>query len=241
MLPVAILAGGLATRLGEVAAAVPKILVDVAGRPFAEHQLDLLRHQGVTRVLYCIGHLGAQVRAALGDGARWGMRFDFVEDGPRLAGTGGAVRRAIAHVDGPVFTMYGDAYLDCPLSEVQAAFAASGQPALMTVFRNENQWDTSNVVFRGGRIEAYDKTRRTPDMHYIDYGCGVFSPGVFDRYPAEDALDLARVYGDLVAAGRLAGFEVHQRFYEIGSPRGLEETRAWLAGHARAADRSRGR
>jgi NDP-sugar pyrophosphorylase family protein len=222
------LAGGRATRLGGLAAGVPKILVEVAGRPFAEHQLDRLRSQGVSRVIYCIGHLGEQVRRALGDGSRWGMRFEYVEDGPRPAGTGGAVRLARSRVDGPFFVMYGDAYLDCPLDELQRAFLASGQPALMTVFRNENRWDASNVRFRAGRIEAYDKERRTPEMQHIDYGCGVLTPRIFDEYPDDEPLDLARVYGDLVSQGRLAGFEVFQRFYEIGTPAGLEETRAWL-------------
>jgi NDP-sugar pyrophosphorylase family protein len=232
-LPVVILAGGLATRLGEVAANVPKILIDVAGRPFAEHQIALLGAQGVTRVVYCIGHLGARVRETLGDGRRWGMTFEFVEDGAEAAGTGGAILRALPRLAGPFFTMYGDAYLDWPLDEIQEAFQASRKPALMTVFRNDDRWGASNVVYRAGRIEAYNKVHRTPDMHHIDYGIGVLTAGVFDGRSAGESFDLAQVHGDLVREGRLAGFEVHRRFYEIGTPAGLQETRAFLGGRTR--------
>lgn len=228
-LPVAILAGGLATRLGGLAADRPKLLVDVAGRPFAEHQIAQLRREGVTRIVYCVGHKGDQIREALGDGSRWGMTFEYVADGPALVGTGGAIRQALPLLGDAFFVMYGDSYLDCRFTDIEAAFRASGQPGLMTVFRNENQWDTSNVVYERGRIVDYDKANRTPAMRHIDYGLGVFSAAAFERYPPGDPLDLMVVYRDLLRDGRLAGYEVAERFYEIGSPAGLQETREMLA------------
>jgi len=228
-LPVAILAGGRATRLGTAAAGLPKILIDVAGRPFAERQIERLRREGITRIVYCVGHLGDRIQAALGDGGRWGMQFQYSDDGPRLKGTGGAIRQALPILGDAFFVMYGDSYLDCRFGEVEAAFRASGKPAMMTVFRNENQWDASNVAYDGRRILLYDKACRTPDMHFIDYGLGVLTPGIFDPYPVGEPLDLARVYSDLVRDDRLAGYEVTRRFYEIGSVEGLEETRAFFA------------
>lgn len=232
MLPVAILAGGLGTRLGVISATVPKILMDIEGRPFAEHQLDWLASHGVTHVVYCLGHLGEQVVAALGDGRRWGMRFDFVMDGPVLLGTGGALRRAMPGRAERFFVLYGDSFLTCDLADIAAVHAASGQQCLMTVLENGNQWDASNVVFRDGRIVTYDKARRLPEMKYIDYGLGIISSETLLSYPADQPLDLARVYQDALNAGQLCGYEVHTRFYEIGSARGLEDTRAYIAAHA---------
>lgn len=233
MLPVVILAGGLGTRLRPHTETIPKLLVEVAGRPFAEHQIERLQAEGVTRIVYCVGHLGEQAEAALGDGRRWGMRFEYSFDGPTLMGTGGALRRALPLLGDAFFVMYGDSYLRCSFGDVAAAFRSSRQPALMTVFRNDDQWDRSNVVFEHGRIVVYDKSGTRPGMHHIDYGLGVLTPGVFDRYPPDAPLDLATVYRDLVAEGRLAGYEVAERFYEIGSPPGLEETRALLVSQPR--------
>lgn len=229
MLPVAMLAGGLATRLRPLTETIPKALVDVAGRPFAEHQMEWLAGQGVSRVAFLVGYRGEMVREALGDGARWGLAIEYIFDGPTLLGTGGALRRARPTLGDAFFVMYGDSYLDCDLAAIEATYRASGQPALMTVLRNENRWDASNVRFEGGRIVRYDKRNRTPDMQHIDYGLGIVSAAALDLYPADEPFDLARVYQDLSIEGRLAAHEVTSRFYEIGSPEGLEETRTHLA------------
>jgi NDP-sugar pyrophosphorylase family protein len=235
MRPVAVLAGGLGTRLGDLATRVPKLLVDVNGRPFAEHQLDWMRDQGVTHVVYCLGHLGEQVATALGDGGRWGMRFEFVMDGPTLLGTGGALRRAMPSRANEFFVLYGDSLLTCDLPAIESAYEASGRACLMTVVRNDNRWDKSNVVFRKGEIVVYDKTARLPEMQYIDYGLGVVASRVILEYPADVPFDLVRVYQDQLTAGQLAGYDVGTRFYEIGSPAGLEETRRYLSAKAREA------
>lgn len=227
-LPVAILAGGLATRLRPITETIPKALVEIAGRPFAEHQVELLRGHGLTDVVWLVGYRADQIEAVLGDGARWGMRFTYVHDGPVLLGTGGALRRALPHLGDAFFVMYGDSYLECDFAAVERCFRESGRSGLMTVFRNHGRFDTSNVEFADGRIVRYDKRERTPAMQYIDWGLGVFSAGAFRPYPADQPLDLARVYQDLLAAGDLVGFEVHNRFYEIGSPEGIADTDAHL-------------
>ncbi len=228
-LPVAILAGGLANRLRPMTERLPKILIDVAGEPFAVHQINRLQQQGLTDIVLCVGHLGEQVEQALGDGRRWGVRLRYVFDGPVLLGTGGALRKALPFLDESFFVMYGDSYLTCDFAAVEQAFQASGKLGLMTVFHNDDAWDRSNVVYANGRIIRYDKQARTPDMHHIDYGLGVLQAGAFDAYPADTPLDLAAIYQDLLAADQLAGYEVAERFYEIGSPAGLEETRQYLA------------
>jgi NDP-sugar pyrophosphorylase family protein len=229
-LPVAILAGGLATRLRPLTETIPKALVEVAGRPFAVHQVELLRQHGITDVVWLVGYRADQLESALGDGGRWGMRFAYVHDGPVLLGTGGAIRRALARLGHAFFVMYGDSYLECDFGAVERAFRQSGRSGLMTVYRNEGLFDTSNVEFVDGRIARYDKRARAPEMQHIDWGLGVLKASAFEGYPADQPLDLARVYQDLLVANDLAAFEVHQRFYEIGSPEGLAETDAYLRG-----------
>jgi NDP-sugar pyrophosphorylase family protein len=234
-LPVAILAGGLATRLRPLTEQQPKILVDVAGRPFAERQIELLQQAGISRVVYCLGYRGEQVAEALGNGSRYGMAFEYVFDGPRLLGTGGALKEALPRLGAAFFVLYGDSYLECSFTEVERAFRASGQPGLMTVFRNENRWGRSNVTYRDGRILRYDKVNEDASMQHIDYGLGVLTAEAFAPWSdSTDPFDLSVVYQTLIARGALAGFEVHERFYEIGSVEGLEETRARIEARSRS-------
>ncbi|HZP19130.1 MAG TPA: nucleotidyltransferase family protein [Bauldia sp.] len=226
-LPVAILAGGKATRLGDIGKSIPKALVPVAGRPFLDHQLALLKREGVHRVVICAGHLGEQIRDHAGDGARYGLSLAYSFDGPKLLGTGGALRRALPLLGEVFFVLYGDSYLDLPLAPVVDAFVAAGKPALMTVFANHGRFDTSNVAFDGTHVR-YDKRHPTPDMRYIDYGLGILTAPVLAGYGENEAFDLADVYAKLSAEGRLAGYEAKRRFYEIGTPASLAEADAYL-------------
>jgi NDP-sugar pyrophosphorylase family protein len=150
-------------------------------------------------------------------------------DGPKLLGTGGALLRALRFLGDRFFVLYGDSLLTCDLEAVARAHQASGRACLMTVFPNENRWDRSNIVFREGEIVAYDKQHQSPDMRHIDYGLGVLTPRVLAGYPPEEPLDLANVYQDQLRRGELAAYEVTTRFYEVGSPTGLEDTRRFLA------------
>jgi NDP-sugar pyrophosphorylase family protein len=231
-LPVAILAGGLATRLRPVTEKIPKALVPVAGHPFIEHQLALLRRQGYTEVVVCAGHLGEMLERHLGDGARWGMKIRFAFDGPALLGTGGALRRALPMLGPAFFILYGDSYLPCDFRRVEQVFLSGRTPALLTVFRNEDRWDRSNVVFREGKVVRYDKRNPSTEMQHIDYGLGALRSAALEPYQHGAAFDLGDVYASLAAQGRLAGLEVRERFYEIGSAAGLADTERFLATHS---------
>jgi NDP-sugar pyrophosphorylase family protein len=229
--PVVILAGGLGTRLGEITKTIPKALVEVNGEPFLAHQLRLLRKNGIDRVVMCISHLGEMIHEYAGDGSAFGVRLDYSFDGPVLRGTAGAIRNALPLLDEAFFVLYGDSYLPCNYSAVRAVFEESGKQGLMTVFRNEGRWDTSNVEFAGGTIVVYDKKVRTPRMQFIDYGLGVFRRAAFERLPADTSCDLAQLYQSLLAEGELAAHEIPERFYEIGSVEGLKELSGYLASH----------
>ena len=235
-LPIAVLAGGLATRLGPLSARLPKVLVDVGGRPFAEHVVELFARHGLRDVVWCVGYLGERVQEALGDGSRWSMSFRYSFDGPALAGTGGALLRALPLLGPAFFVTYGDAYLECDYADVESVFRTSGAPGLMTVFRNEDRWDLSNVCVENGRIVRYDKQQRDPGMRHIDYGLSVLTDDALAPWrTSAGPFDLTVVFQRLIARGALAAYEVHERFYEIGSPAGLAETRARLLTRSRTS------
>jgi NDP-sugar pyrophosphorylase family protein len=228
LLPLVLLAGGLGTRLRPHTETIPKALIEVHGEPFLAHQLQVLAAAGISRVVISAGYLGEMIEAFAGDGRRFGLDVRYSFDGDRLLGTGGATKKALPLAGPRFFTLYGDSYLECDYAAVQRAFEASGKRGLMTVYRNEGRYDTSNVEFESGRIVSYDKRKCTPAMRHIDYGLGVFDAEAFADVPADVPWDLARVYGDLLAAGELTGYEVTRRFYEIGSQEGLAEFRRYL-------------
>ena len=221
--PVAVLAGGQATRLRPLTETTPKLLLEVAGEPFFTHQLRLLRQAGLTRVVACVGHLGRMIADQYGDGAAHGVHLEYSFDGPRLLGTGGALLHALPLLGDTFYVLYGDSYLPIDYPAVGRAFRACRQPALMTIYENQGRHDTSNVWFADGRIQAYDKQQPRAEMRHIDYGLGVLTATALAGRPRDRPFDRAEVYQQLAAEGRLAGYEVRQRFYEIGSREGLRE------------------
>jgi N-acetyl-alpha-D-muramate 1-phosphate uridylyltransferase len=228
MLPLAILAGGLAKRLRPLTENLPKSLVPINGEPFIGHQLRLVRDRGVERVVLCVGYLGELIRDFVGDGKAYGLHVEYSWDGPRPLGTGGAVRAALPLLGESFFLMYGDSYLPCDYRAAEQAFCAAGKQGLLTVFQNDGQWDASNVEFRDGRIVAYSKARHNPNMRHIDYGLEVFRRSVFADIP-ESSCDLAAVCQGLLARQELAALEVADRFYEIGSSEGIVALEEFLA------------
>jgi NDP-sugar pyrophosphorylase family protein len=236
-----ILAGGLATRMRPITETVPKALISVAGRPFIDHQLEWLVRHNVARVLLSIGYRGEMLRAHVGDGARHGLAVSYVDEGVNLRGTAGALRLALEQgaLEDAFLVTYGDSFLPIDFGDVWTRFRSSGQPALMTVFRNEGRWDASNVIFEAGadgasgRVALYDKRRETrpaEDFAYIDYGLtGLERRLVASEVPATGKADLAELFAALSVRGQLAGLEVRERFHEIGSPEGLAELETWIA------------
>ena len=231
-LPVAILAGGLATRLRPITQKIPKLLVEVAGEPFFSHQLRLLKKNGLTKIVLCVGYLGEQIVAQYGDGAKWGVQIEYSFDGEKLLGTGGALIRALPKLGSAFYVLYGDSYLPIDYQAIGRAFLDSGQLGLMTVFENHEAYDASNVWFEDGKIRLYSKTEKPPQMRHIDYGLGVFQASALADCPRDAVVDLAAVQTDLCRRGELAGYEIPERFYEIGSPAGLAELDALLRSKA---------
>ena len=228
MFPIAILAGGLATRLRPLTEEIPKSLIEVAGEPFICHQMEYLRKQGISSVVLCVGYLGEMIHEVVGDGSRWGMHVSYSPDGPDLLGTGGALRQALPLLGEHFFVLYGDSYLPIDFFDVQKIYIASGKKGLMTVLRNRNQWDKSNVEFHAGQIIEYNKTEIRPQMHYIDYGLGILQRSGLQSFTNEKTFDISKMYNHLSLSGNLTGYEVFERFYEIGSHQGIEDTQLYL-------------
>jgi MurNAc alpha-1-phosphate uridylyltransferase len=228
MFPVAILAGGLATRLRPITETIPKALVEVAGRPFIFWQLEYLRCQGVRSVVLCVGYLGEMIEALVGNGERFGLEVSYSIDGPTLLGTGGALKKALPLLGQQFFVLYGDSFLPVDFAPIEKAFSESSKAALMTVFENGDRWDKSNVLIQNGELVEYNKNQPRPEMKYIDYGLVLLSKQVLEKYSADQAFDLAEVYHSLSLEAKLAYYEVHERFYEIGSHSGLKETETYF-------------
>jgi len=228
-IPVALLAGGLATRLGPLTQTMPKALIPVAGKPFIDHQFDLFRRNGIRRVVLCLGYRGEMVRDHVGDGHAHGLLVQYSFDGDQLLGTGGAVRKALPMLGDQFWIMYGDSYMDIDYKTVLADFDAHPQAlGLMTVLRNQGRWDRSNVLFQDGTLVRYDKRAPSDDMQHIDYGIALLRRAAGLQIP-DGASDLADLYTPLVSTGVMIGHEVTNRFYEIGTPQSLAETDAYLA------------
>jgi NDP-sugar pyrophosphorylase family protein len=226
--PVCILVGGLGTRLGEHVRDVPKPILEVAGAPFLDHQLRLLAAHGASEVVLCVGYLGELIEREIGP-ARHGIAIAYSYDSPGLDGTLGAIRRALPLLGERFLVLYGDTYLRIDYRAVAESWLAGGQPAVMTVLRNEGRWDVSNAVLRDGMVVRYDKANPIPEMHWIDYGLGGLREDALAVAP-ESERDLSGLYRLLAERGELMGFEAEERFYEIGSPDALAETDAFLRG-----------
>jgi NDP-sugar pyrophosphorylase family protein len=233
----ALLAGGLGTRLGAQTALVPKAMVPVSGTPFVERQLALLAEQGFDHVVLCVGHLGSQVREFVGDGSRWGIVVEYADEGEELRGTGGALRLACdaGLLENRFAVLYGDSYLPIDVRPVWNAALHDSRPALLAVYRDPGKLEVPNTVFEDGAVILYRKGDPTDAMRHVDYGLSVLRRTVIRDYvPAGATVDLAEVFQTLSRRGLLAGFEVAERFYEIGSPAGLADLERYLSDPARA-------
>ncbi len=226
---IAILAGGLATRLGTLAIKEPKSLLKVQGRTFIERQLEQIKRQGITDILICTGHLGRQIQDHLDDGARYGLSIRYSHEDKPL-GTAGALKNARKLLNETFITIYGDSYLFLDFNNVFSYFAARDSLALMTVYKNDDRFDRSNTSIKEGFVTGYSKNGRMPDMVYIDYGAQVFGKKVLDLVPEASFYPLEDLVSRLIARKQLLAYEVAERFYEIGSPQGLQEFNEYLRG-----------
>ena len=223
----AILAGGLATRLYPKTLTIAKSMIEVAGKPFIGHQLELLSSKGIKNVVLCLGNLHQEITDYVGDGKKFGLNVKYSFDGEKPAGTGGAVVNALDLLSDPFMLMYGDSFLNIDFIDIIEYFKNRCESGLMTVLCNEDKWDKSNIEFRDGKIIRYEKTIERK-FSYIDYGVSMLRKKTLKGYSKGFGFDIAEVFQNLVKSGDLLGFEVFERFYEIGSFSGIEETEKYI-------------
>jgi MurNAc alpha-1-phosphate uridylyltransferase len=228
MLPLAILAGGYATRLGSLTAEIPKCLIEINGRPFVDWQLELLIRNGYSNFVFCISYKSDAVQEYLGDGSNKGINIQYSLDGITQLGTGGAIQKALPKLGDTFGVVYGDSYLPTNFLAVEKDFLRSKSNASMTVYKNKNHFDTSNVEFVNGKLITYEKGSNNRHMHHIDYGITFFREAAFHPWAGQASFDLSEVCHRLATQGQLLGFEVFERFYEIGSVQGIEEFSQYL-------------
>ena len=231
MFPIVILAGGLATRLRPITEKIPKSLIEINGVPFVYHQLELLEKKGFKNIHFCLGFLGEQVEKVVKESEYFKrLSISFSYDGNTLLGTGGTIRKIINQLPEYFFVTYGDSYLDIDFNDIQEIFESKKQNynSLMTVYKNKDLFDTSNVIFENDSIELYSKTKKDSRMAHIDYGVGILSNKCMDNYDKNIIFDLAELYENLSLKKELYGYEVFQRFYEIGSLQGIKDLSNYL-------------
>jgi MurNAc alpha-1-phosphate uridylyltransferase len=225
-----ILAGGLATRLGETTRSTPKALLPVGGRPFLAWQLERIARSGFSDVLLLTGHLAHAIASFVGDGSAFGLRARTLSDGPKLLGTAGALRRALDELDDDFLVTYGDSYLpfdySAPLRDLRAHPEALGT---MSVYPNAGRWDASNTKIHGDRVVRYEKGASDPELDHIDYGAIALRKEVIAAVAPDVPCGLDALQAELVRRGVLRAYLAPERFYEIGSPAGLAELDALLS------------
>jgi NDP-sugar pyrophosphorylase family protein len=201
---------------------VPKSMLEVGGRPFVDWQLDRLASSGFDEVVMCVAHLGEQIRAHVGDGARFGMRVVWSEEGPELLGTGGAIRQALDLLAPAFLVTYGDSYLPFDYAEPLRALATYADcDGVMAVYRNVRQWDASNVVTDGAWVLRYEKGSSDDAFDHIDYGATALRREVVAALPPGKRAGLDALQRELAQRKRLRACLARERFFEIGSPEGL--------------------
>jgi MurNAc alpha-1-phosphate uridylyltransferase len=227
-LPIVILAGGLATRLGDLSFHTPKSLIPICGRPFIEWQIENIKNSGVSDFLICIGHLGEQISDHLGNGGKFGVNIEYSSDGPSPLGTGGAIFAALNRLPHHFMITYGDSYLPTNFDRVENHYFQSNTKALMTVYGNTEQREKSNCHYKDGVIKKYSKKFFSQEMNHMDYGLSVVNKSVFDSIKSQIKFDLSDTFEDLSDNAALSGYEVMDRYYEIGSVGGIRDLENYL-------------
>ena len=228
MLPIAVLLGGFATRLGELTKEKPKALIKIGGAPFIDYQLNLLKKNGYEKIVFCVSYKSKQIQDYIGDGSKFGLNVQYSFDGDTQLGTGGAIQNALGLLGEEFAVIYGDSYLPIKFVQVERFFKSSNALAVMVVYKNEDRFDVSNVKFKTKYKIEYSKSHQSLDMSFIDYGLTYFRATAFEQNRLGTSYDLAELCQNLSKQNNIDGFEVHDRFYEIGSVNGIKEFSNYL-------------
>jgi len=224
---IAILCGGLATRLGNISKNTPKSMINIEGKPFLEYQINELKKQNVKDFVLCVGHLSEQIKDYFGDGKSFDVEIKYSHDGDIPLGPIGALKKAQPLLDDVFFTLYGDSFVFADCAKIYNFFTKQNTLGLMTVFHNHDQHDKSNVIIKDGKVVQYSG-KKTQDMKYVDYGLSIFKKETLNIIPENTFFSTKDLFTKLVEQNQLLGFEMSKRFYHIGNLESLEEFRNYI-------------
>ncbi len=225
---IAILAGGLSTRLYPITKKIPKSMVKINGRPFFEYQIDLCKKNGIEEIVLCVGHLWEQIRNHFGDGSRFGIKIIYSVENERLD-TGGALKNALPHLDERFFVMYGDSYLDVDWQEIADFHEKSDALGLMTTYQNNWQIEPSRVLLTpNGYVAEFNKENPRPEMKFLEYGLNILPKFIINKI-AEKSFPISRYFDLFIEKKQLISFESKKRFYEIGCREGKEAFKKYIS------------
>jgi len=224
-----ILAGGRGERMRPFTDIRPKPMIPVHGKPFLEYQIELLRGQGFTRVLLLLGYLPEAVRDHFGDGSGWGMQIEYsvtpVEDL-----TGRRIKQAERLIEETFLLVYCDNYWPLPMEKMWSRFAASGAPAMLTVYANKDGYTKDTLkVDEQGFVTVYDKTRRALDLKGTEISYSIFKKELLALVPEGNVSFEETLFPQLAQQRRLAAFVTEHRYYSIGGISRLALTEVFLA------------
>jgi NDP-sugar pyrophosphorylase family protein len=221
-----ILAGGLGERISSKYPDTIKSLIEFNNKPFIYYQLELLKRNGFNEVVICSGHGASELVKYLSK-HDFNMKITLSNDGDKLLGTGGAIKKALPYLNSEFMVMYGDSYLDFNYKQTINKFVLGKKLALMSIFKNEGKYDKSNVRYNNGKILEFNKEKfNDKRFKYIDYGANFFKADAF-RYTPE-IFDLSMLQTTLLYRNELDCDVIKERFYEIGSLTGIEEFRKFI-------------
>ena len=220
---IVILAGGLATRLKTLTENIPKSLIRVNGKPFLQHQIELLRENGIREIVLCVGHLSHTIEDYFGNGGKLGVEIRYSNEGENLLGTGGALKKAEPLLQDEFLVMYGDSYLLFDYAEIKSYHEKFKDFSLLVVYENRNRFDNSNVAIKDGLVTVYEKSNPGGKLTYIDAGLSILKKEALSHVPADRPSPVEELYKKIIAKRAMLAYQVSQRFYEIGSFVGLME------------------
>ena len=224
-LPIVVLVGGLGRRLGNKVKKNPKPLIKINGKPFLEIILTNLINKGFKKIVLCTGYLESKILKFVKK-KKIKAKIIISSDGKSLLDTGGAIKKARNKVSNKFFLMYGDTFLPIDFEKIEKKYLKQKKPVLMTILKNNNKFDKSNVFYNKKTL-LYSKDNYDAKMKYIDYGLLVFNKNVFKTIKKKK-FPLSLLLNKLSLKNLIYGYKVYKRFYEIGSIKGLRETKKYL-------------
>jgi NDP-sugar pyrophosphorylase family protein len=222
MYSIAILCGGFGTRLYPVTKYLPKSLYPINGKPFIDYQLERLKSGGFNHIVLLVSHFGNEIREYVGNGERYGLNIEYSFDDAK--GTLPAIKKAFKFLDYNFFITYGDSYLTADFKDIQKTYDAQNKPFLVTIYKNNDETlHKNNIAYINNQIVDYSQLNLNNSCQYVDYGITILNKNYLDNIDETWYTNVSNLYNFAIAKNNLASYVIKERFYEVGSLRGIQD------------------